>query len=237
MPPARLCARPVRSYAANVHDVSRALSARYGDWPHFNRKNPLDELLFIVCSIQTNEGLYRQTFANLKKHFPTFKSLAVARETEIVDSIREGGLASQKASAIKSFMEAVTEKFGQPTLAPLRTMSDLERERFLTSLPGVGLKTARCVMMYSFGSQVFPVDLHCWRICRRLGWVRATRRNKSCSKKDMDRTQEKIPSGLRFRLHVNLVSHGRAVCTAEKPACSACCIAQFCKRIGVSYAR
>lgn len=237
MPPARSCATPVSPHAIRIYDVSWALSARYVDWPHFNRKNPLDELLFIICSIQTNEVLYRQTFANLKKHFPTFKSLAEAKETEIVDSILEGGLASQKARAIKRILEAITEKFGRPTLAPLRIMSDEERERYLTSLPGVGLKTARCVMMYSLGSHVFPVDLHCWRICRRLGWVRATRRNKSCSKKDMDRTQEKIPPELRFRLHVNMVSHGRTVCTAEKPTCSACCIARFCRRIGVTYAR
>ena len=220
----------------SVYDVSRVLSLQYGDWQHYNRKNPLDELLFIICSIQTNEDLYRHTFANLKKNFPTFQSLNQASERQIAKSIAEGGLATQKARAIKQILKEISDRFGRPTLAPLKLMPDSERERFLISLPGVGLKTARCVMMYALGSQVFPVDLHCWRICRRLGWVRATRRNKSCSKKDMVRTQKKIPPALRFRLHVNMVSHGRTVCTAENPACSSCCIRRFCRRIGVKVA-
>lgn len=221
-------------YPKYVYDVSRILSLQYDDWAHYNRKNPLDELLFIICSIQTNEQLYRYTFASLKTKFPTFDSLVEADETQIAESILEGGLAFQKARAIKRILEAITDRFCQPTLAPLKGMTDREREQFLTSLPGVGLKTARCVMMYSLNSQVFPVDLHCWRICRRLGWVKATRRNMSCSTKDMTRTQAKIPPELRFRIHVNMVSHGRTVCTGKNPQCSTCCIRRQCRRVGVT---
>ena len=176
-------------YPNNVQEVSRLLSMKYEDWPHYNRKNPLDELLFIICSIQTNEDLYRLTFASLKARFPKFDSLAKAKEKQIAKAIADGGLARQKAAVIKKLLKAIVKEFGRPTLAPLHGMADHQCERFLTSLPGVGPKTARCVMMYSLDKQVFPVDLHCWRICRRLGWVRATRRNKSCSRKDMDRLQ------------------------------------------------
>ena len=224
-------------YPRNIYKVSKILSLHYSDWSHFNRKNPLDELLFIICSIQTNEELYRRTFANLKREFPTFQSLGRASEKKIAKSIAEGGLAIQKARAIKLIVTELTERFGRPTLAPLKMMLDPDRERFLLTLPGVGLKTARCVMMYSFSSRVFPVDLHCWRICRRLGWVRATRRNKSCSAKDMDRTQIKIPTEIRYQMHVNMVSHGRTVCTADYPLCSSCCIRRFCRRIGVKNSR
>jgi endonuclease III len=220
-------------HAKSVRDVSRVLSAKYGDWPHFNRKNPLDELLFIICSIQTNEDLYRLTFANLKAEFPTFDSLARASERQISDSIVVGGLSTQKARAIKKLVMAIWEEFGRRTLAPLKDMTDHECQRFLTSLPGVGLKTARCVMMYSLDRRVFPVDLHCWRICRRIGWVRPTRQNKTCTRTDMDRLQEKIPPELRFRLHVNFVSHGRATCTSADPNCLNCCIRRHCRQIGV----
>ncbi|MEW8280569.1 MAG: hypothetical protein AB2665_02215 [Candidatus Thiodiazotropha sp.] len=220
-------------YASNVHKVSRLLSSEYGDWPHFNRKNPLDELLFIICSIQTNEDLYRLTFASLKAEFPTFDLLATANERQISKSIVDGGLSAQKARAIKKLIKAICDEFDRPTLAPLKRMADNDCQRFLTSLPGVGLKTARCVMMYSLDRQVFPVDLHCWRICRRIGWVRPTRQNKTCSRKDMNRLQGKIPPELRFRMHVNLVSHGRAICTSADPDCSNCCVRRYCRQIGV----
>ena len=217
----------------NVNEIALILSHRYRDWDHYNYKNPLEELLYILCSIQTNEDLYRYTYAALRRSYPTFKALADASETEIADVIVNGGLSSQKAHKIKQILGEIIERFGKPTLAPLKRMSDIEREIFLTSLIGVGKKTARCVMMYSLGSQVFPVDLHCWRICRRIGWVRPTRPNKSCSPKDMDRLQSKIPSELRFRLHVNMISLGREICTTQSPKCSICPIRQYCRRIGV----
>jgi hypothetical protein len=85
-----------------------------------------------------------------------------------------------------------------------------------------------CVMMYSLGRNVFPVDSNCWRICRRLGWVRATRPDRSCSPRDMDRVQAAIPANFRFSLHVNLVSHGRSCCLPSTPHCESCCIQHFC---------
>lgn len=221
----------------SVAAVAKILSRCYCDADHFNRTNPLEELLFIVCSIQTNEELYRNTFASLRRGFPSFRSLASASEGEIAAAIRDGGLANQKAKKIKRMLGQIVEQFGQPSLAQLKTMDDGECERFLGSLTGVGKKTARCVMMYSLGRQVFPVDVHCWRICRRIGWVRPTRPNRSCSPSDMDRLQSKIPPKLRHSLHVNLVSLGRDLCTARNPGCDVCPIQCYCRQIGVTNCR
>ena len=225
--------RKKSAYAPNVKEIARVLFARYHDWDHFNRKNPLEELLFILCSIQTNEDLYRDTFTALRRAYPTFEALADTPEAEIADAIANGGLSKQKAHKIRHILNEIIERFGKPTLAPLQRMTNEEREQFLTSLMGVGKKTARCVMMYSLGSQVFPVDLHCWRICLRLGWVRTTRPNKSCSPKDMDRLQSKIPPELRFSLHVNMVSLGREICSTQVAKCSICPIRKYCRSIGV----
>ncbi len=226
-----------RAFAPNAARIARLLSDRYRNWPHYNRRNPLEELLFILCSIQTNEDLYRGTFAALRRAFPTFGSLAGAPEDTVAQVIANGGLSRQKAHKIKQLLEQVIARFRKPTLAPLRRLADEECERFLTSLKGVGKKTARCVMMYSLDRQVFPVDVHCWRVCRRLGWVRPTRPDGSCSPKDMDRLQGKIPPHLRFSLHVNMVSLGREFCTTGSPKCSACPIRQYCRRIGVRDSR
>ena len=120
---------------------------------------------------------------------------------------------------------------------PLRKMSDKDAETFLLSLPGVGKKVARCVLMYSLGRQVFPVDTHCWRIARRLGWVRPTQKDKHCAPRDMDRLQSKIPPEFRYSLHVNMISLGREICTPTAPRCDECPISAWCPKIGVSRIR
>lgn len=222
----------------NVELVAVALANAYGSPTHGNKLNPLRELLFILCSLQTNESLYQSTYASLMARFPTFRQLADASESEIADTIVHGGLARQKARTIRAILSRLESDFGAPTLSPLRAMSDTDCEHYLESLPGIGRKTARCVMMYSLRRDVFPVDSNCWRICRRLGWVRPTRPDKSCSPRDMDRVQNGITPNRRLSLHVNLVSHGRVYCTPSRPRCEACCISQFCRtgrrKIGLS---
>jgi endonuclease III len=218
----------------NVEQVALALSVAYGDPTLGNKTNPLRELLFIICSLQTNETLYQSTYASLMSRFPTFRQLADASEDEIADAIIRGGLARQKARTIRSILSRLESDFGMPTLSPLHAMSDIECEGYLESLPGIGRKTARCVLMYSLHRESCPGDSNCWRICRRLGWVRPTRPDKSCSPRDMDRVQAGVPPNIRLSLHVNLVSHGRDCCFPSRPSCEACCIRRFCRAGGKS---
>lgn len=214
-----------------IAQTNELLAERYGSPSHFNRRNPLDELLFIVLSTLTHESNYLTTFRSLKSAFPTATLLADATEADIAQAIAFGGLSRRKAQGIHGILRAIVERFDRPSLAPLRALDDQECERFLTSLPLVGLKTARCVMMYSLDREVFPVDTHCWRIARRLGWVRPTRRDGSCSPRDMDRLQDAIPPAIRHSLHVNLIAHGRVTCVARKPLCSACPISSLCPQL------
>lgn len=222
-----------QKYPLHVFDIATALRNRYHDFNHYNLKNPLDELFFIICSTKTGEASYRSTYRSLKKTFPTHLHIAEAPAEYIARPIASGGLSNQKAKAIRKLLDVIVEKFGEPTLNPLRKMGDVEAEEFLLSLPGVGKKVARCVLMYSLGRQVFPVDTHCWRIARRLGWVRPTQKDKHCAPRDMDRLQSKIPPELRHSLHVNMISLGREICTPAAPRCVECPILAFCPKIGV----
>ncbi|KAF0203875.1 MAG: Base excision DNA repair protein HhH-GPD [Gallionellaceae bacterium] len=222
-----------RKYPPTIWKVAAALKNRYRDFNHYNCKDPLDELLFIICSTKTGEASYRSTFSSLKEAFPTHLQIAEAPAEYIARPIVSGGLSNQKAKAIRELFDIIVGKFGEPTLKPLRKMSDAEAEAFLLSLPGVGKKVARCVLMYSLDRQVFPVDTHCWRIARRLGWVRPTQKDKHCAPRDMDRLQSKIPPELRYSLHVNMISLGREVCTPSAPRCDECPTAVWCSRIGV----
>ena len=219
-------------YPTTVRQVAAALAGRYADFDHYNLKDPLDELLFIICSTKTAETSYRATFDQLKQAFPTPCALAEAPAEYIAKPIAAGGLSGKKSRSIRALLDAITARFGTPTLEPLRDMNDRDAEAFLTALPNVGKKVARCVLLYALGRQVFPVDTHCWRIARRLGWVRRTHKDGRCAPRDADRLQAKIPPELRFSLHVNLVSLGREICTASKPKCALCPINAWCRRIG-----
>ena len=227
----------LKKYPADVYSIASTLTTKYMDFPHNNKKNPLDELLFIICSVKTTGGSYEKTYRRFRQHFRRFSDIAKAREIDLARALSTGGLQNIKARQIREVMNTLKRTFGTTTLSPLKRYTDEECEELLISLPGIGKKVARCIMLYSLGRQVFPVDTHCWRICKRMGWVRATSRSKTCTSKDMDRLQERVPPELRFSLHVNMVSLGREICTYFEPACSICPIKGFCRKIGVSGSR
>lgn len=222
------------SIARNVYEVATILKNKYRDFAHYNKSNPFDELLFILCSTRTSEVGYRDTYRSLRKRFPQNQMLACASKRAVAAAITKGGLSNKKAAAIKRIISLLVREFGRPTLAPLRQWPDEKCEKFLVSLPGVGRKVARCVMLYSLGREVFPVDGHCWRVSKRLGWIRQTRRNRSGSPRDEDRLQEKIPGPFRHSLHVNMISLGRNFCSALRPRCSICPITRECRKVGVA---
>jgi endonuclease III len=220
-----------RSCAPHVYQIAEILSNRYRDFNHYNRKNPLDELLFILCSVKRSEAVYFRAFRSLKQVFPRFEDLAKASAKELVSKVSWGGLQNQKAASVKALMETIVDRFGKPSLSKLKNLNDEECEEFLSSLPGVGKKVARCVLLYSLDREVFPVDTHCWRIAGRLGWIKRSATNtKYGSSGTRDQLQEIIPRHLRFGLHVNFVSLGREICIARKPQCDACPIERHCVR-------
>jgi endonuclease III len=216
-------------YAYKVQEIAEALQRKYKDFTHHNKSNPLDELLFIICSIKRSEKVYLSSYRILKKEFPSYQKLLEAPIDRISGILASSGLQNQKALMIKQTLTAITKQFGRITLNPLKKMSDVECEKFLLGLHGVGKKVAHCVMMYALGRQVFPVDSNCWRISCRLGWIKSyLNRNGYCSVKEMEYLQAKIPPDLRFSLHVNMVSHGREICKVGNPKCHKCLIKSYC---------
>lgn len=224
----------IEEYAPFVAEIASELKIRYGDFSHNNKRNPLSELIFIICSVRTNNNSYETVYGELRRRYPRFRDLAEATTEQLSAAINSGGLHNHKSARIRAIVSKTVEIFGRPTLSPLKKMSDEDCERFLTSLPGVGKKVARCVMMCSLDRRVFPVDTHCWRICQRLGWISPTRRDLTCSQSDMDRLQCLIPRELRFSLHVNMLSLGREICTPRSPACHDCPIKKYCEKRGIN---
>ncbi len=215
----------------NIPRVAQVLKRTYRDFNHYNKKNPLNELLFILCSVKRSEQVYLRAYQSLKKAFPSYKALSQASVEQLTSQVSWGGLQNQKARSVNKLMTTITAKFGRPTLAPLRKMTDADCESFLCSLPGIDKKIARCVMLFSLKRNVFPVDSNCWRIAQRLGWIKGRNRGTYCSSRNMDLLQETIPSNLRLSLHVNLISFGRDICVARLPKCDDCPILKHCPKL------
>ena len=207
-----------------IRDVNRRLRV-YGDSRHFNKKNPLDELLFIILSEQTESYSYLDTYKQLKRRYSLPLQLLKAKQSSIAKTIKSGGLANKKASQIKRALQKIFADTGKVSLGFLSHWDDKDVESYLTSLSGIGVKSARCIMMYSLGRQVFPVDTHVWRVCRRLGLTPSVPKPTPQMERDL---QRKIPPHLRYTLHVNLVSHGRETCQTYWPKCDQCCLADIC---------
>jgi endonuclease III len=143
---------------------------------------------------------------------------------EVAHAIRSGGLANQKSVRIQGIFREIERREGSVSLERFHDMSDEEIEAYLVSLPGVGTKTASCVLAFALGRPSFPVDTHVHRIVRRLGWVDP--------KAGADRTYRElnpvIPPEIRYELHRRFIRHGRETCKAQMPFCSACPVFDLC---------
>jgi endonuclease III len=215
---------------ARVREVTALLDAAYPHTRLGNKRKPLDELVYIILSIQTGENLYQEVYRLFKERFPRWNALLAASVDDIASAISLGGLSQQKARHLKAIALRLRADFGRVTLRPVGMMDTEAAERYLCSLPGVGIKTARCVLMYAFDHPVFPADLHCLRVMTRLGWIdwhgqRAERL--------ADKAQDGVPSELRSMLHIRLVQHGRAVCRVD-PRCPVCVLNSLCPSARVS---
>jgi endonuclease III len=207
-----------------IRAIDKALRLAYGSPHHANKTDPLDELIFILLSQMTTSPSFCRVYDRLKRTYPTWDALAALPLARLKALIRDAGLTGQKAPRIKTILRTLAATYGRATLNPLRTMADAEAEAFLTSLPGVGTKTAKCVLMYSLGRQVLPVDTHVWRVARRLGLVDA----KVPYAKVHEALEAAVPPRLRYTLHVNALAHGRKVCLAVRPRCGACPLRRSC---------
>lgn len=207
-----------------LKEVDRRLRV-YGENRHGNLEDPLEELIYIILSDQTEEYSFVKTWKSFRESFPTWEKVLESSENEIAAVIRGGGLHNKKAKYIKGALEIIKSKFGELSVRKLEEFNDIDALKFLESLPGVSVKNARCILIYSLYRKVFPVDTHVWRISRRLGLTPLV--PKPTVKQQLE-LESLIPKSLRYRLHVNMVSHGRQTCTTYWPKCKECVLGDIC---------
>jgi endonuclease-3 len=207
-----------------VLEVHRRLRVSQGPFVPKPVLPAIDELIATVLSQATSDLNSERAFAQLKARFPSWQQVADAPVDHVADAIRSGGIADQKARRIQEILAAIEDREDVIDLGILRKMDDPDVESYLTSLPGVGPKTAACVMAFSLGRDAFPVDTHVHRVAIRLGWIpqRAT------ATQAHHLLGAIVPPAIRYDLHVALITHGRTVCKAQRPRCGDCVLLDLC---------
>ena len=167
---------------------------------------------------------YERVFNRLQAAFPLWEGLTNVPVSTVSEIISDAGLTNQKAPRLIDIAHQLKGDFGVVTLDPIMAYTDHDAEKFLTSLPGVGLKTAKCVMMYSMNRAVLPVDTHVSRVAQRFGLLDDTA---TASRWHSD-LEAVITPKHRYDFHVNAVAHGRAVCRSRFPDCDTCGAKSIC---------
>lgn len=207
----------------DVPEILRRLKRAYGALEVPRAEDPLDELIWTVLSQHTSDSNAERAFHALKAAFPTWEEVLAARGSALADAIRSGGLANVKAARIRAVLAEIFERRGEFDLEFLREESDEEVMAFLTTLPGVGPKTAAIVLSFALGRQAIPVDTHVHRVATRLGLVPKTNAVRA-----QRLLEETVPHRSKTALHMALIRHGRETCTAQRPRCSDCVLLDLC---------
>jgi endonuclease-3 len=213
-PPARRI-RALRERLREVYGIP--VMAPHGD--------PLGELVLTVLSQSTNDRNRDVAFLRLRQRFPTWEAVRDAPVEEIEEAIQPGGLHVQKSRRIKEILAALPEDLDLSWLRDGEGGSDVSEARaFLTALPGVGRKTAACVLLFAYGLRDIPVDTHVSRVGMRLHLLRPGAPFEELHDAMIDLT----PKGAELEFHVNLLRHGRRTCHAQRPACGSCPLRRAC---------
>jgi endonuclease-3 len=206
-------------------DISRRLGARFG---RPNRcahdEEPISNLILTILSQNTTDINRDRAYTSLMRRFPEIPRLARAKPAEVEEAIRAGGLAKAKTKAILTALARLKEERGEYTLDFLRDKPLPEARAYLTSLPGVGVKTANVLLLFSFGQEAFPVDTHILRVAKRLRLVPAA----ATLARAALFLEPHVPGGEHVSLHLNMIRLGREICRPRNPLHADCPLLPVC---------
>lgn len=213
---------------AKVERVEEKLTDLYGvrvwNTAHYE-DDVLGALVATILSQNTSDYNSGRAYASLRAAFPSgWEAVRVASVSAVADAIRLGGLAQIKAPRIQAILQDVYERQGQTSLDHLRDWDDEPIRQYLRSFPGVGPKTAACVLMFNLGRPVLPVDTHVHRVAQRLGLIGL----KTTADQAHDTLLALLEKEEVYSFHVHLIEHGRRLCHARKPECARCPLRADC---------
>ncbi len=212
---------PTREKLGQILDL---LKREYGIPEWRIQHDPVSVLVQTILSQNTSDVNSGGSFQSLLVSFDNWEGVADTDVDTIAYRIRRGGLGRIKAQRIKQALKEIVRKRGRLELDFLNQLALSEAEAWLQSLPGVGLKTARCVLLFSLGMPALPVDTHILRVSKRLGLISA-----GASLAEAHRALgEMVPPEDVYQFHVLVIEHGRRTCLARRPRCRSCALKDIC---------
>ena len=215
----------VRELRDRVLKVDKILTRTYGRKEVGRRRtNPLDTLILTILSQNTNDANRDRAYRSLRMAYPRWEDVMGSDRRCVARAIRVGGLANIKSKRIIDALKFINGERGELSLEFLKRMTSVEADGWLSQMKGVGPKTRAIVMLFSLGMPAFPVDTHVHRVTKRIGLIgRRTSRDRA-----QQELADLVPEREFYNLHINLIEHGRAICTARKPRCLICPIRLQC---------
>jgi len=207
-----------------IEEVIELLEQEYGPGKWQPDRDPIDVLVGTILSQNTSDTNSGGAFASLKASFDSWEAVASAPAEHIAQVIKSGGLSQIKAVRIKQVLEQIEKEQGRISLDSLKSKSMAEAEDYLMRLPGVGHKTARCVLLFSLGKPSLPVDTHVFRVAKRLGLIDS----RVSVEKAHSLLQEQTPPAKVYQFHIHMIEHGRRICHARQPRCNRCILRGVC---------
>jgi endonuclease-3 len=215
---------PAAANAAKVQLVNRRLSEVYGPRERYSARDPLEELILTILSQNTSDLNSGRAWRMLQSRYRTWDEVLAADTTEIYDAIKSAGLGNIKAPRIQHVLQEILDRRGSFDLHFLRDLPLTEAKRWLTSLPGIGPKTAACVLCFACDMPALPVDTHVHRVSLRLGLI-GPRVGADAAH---DLLEQAVPPTDVYAFHVNMILHGRQICHAQRPECGRCPLTDLC---------
>ncbi len=213
--------KPARQIISQILELLRG---EYGlpEWQP--GQDPISVLVRTILSQNTSDSNSRRAFEALRSAFDTWEDVARADVDIVAYCVRSGGLGRIKAYRIKQALGEIVRRRGRLELDFLSQITMFEAKDWLQKLPGVGPKTARCVLLFSLGLPALPVDTHILRVTKRLGLIKS----KASLYEAHYELGEMVPPADVYRFHILLIEHGRKVCHARCPDCQACILKRIC---------
>ena len=186
-------------------------------------RDALDELILTILSQNTTDRNSGRAFRELKHTYRTWQEVCDATESELAQVIRVAGLAHYKAPRIQTVLQHLASDYGVFSLDFLAQMTPSEAQAWLTAHPGIGPKTAACVLLFAFGMAVVPVDTHIGRVAYRLGIVATQNPVKA-----QQLLEQLVPNERKYAFHLHFIQLGRLICHARSPQCTKCPLMHHC---------
>ena len=210
--------------------INEVLKVRYESPEWGNQPHVIEELVYILLSRRSRIEDTKKHFQAIKARYSTWEASASAPPEELKSLIMGGGLEGDKVKFIQASLQTIYERFGRIAEADFLAMSEDELSEFLMELPGIGPKSAACIMLYARDADVFPADTHCIRVLNRLGLFKHfgfewSQENHKQAERELGIL---VPPHMRGDLHRNLLALGREVCKPREPLCDQCELRKFC---------